>query len=71
MPDLLLARSVGIGDQLYPAVVLDLFESFREQLDHRRARLLGAPLADLHGDPPQVAQRNALFNFSKKLSSWR
>ena len=71
MPDLLLACRVGVGDELDTAVALDLLEPLREQLDHGRARLLGAPFENLHGDAAQVAQRNALFSLSKKPSSWR
>ena len=71
VPEPLLARRVGVGDELDAGRGLDLFEALREELDHRRARLLGAFVPDLHGDAAEQAQRNALFSFSKKLSSWR
>ena len=38
---------------------------------NRRARLFGPLVPDLDRDAAQVAQRNALFSFVKKLSSWR
>jgi len=53
------------------AVALDLLEPLREELDHRRASLLGTPFENLHGDAAQVRQRKVLFSFSKKPSSWR
>ena len=68
VPDALLARRVGVGDQLRRAHVLDLFEPVGEECEHRRARLLDARVADLDGDAAE-AQRNALFSFSKKPSS--
>ena len=72
VPDLLLAGRVGVGDELDATiVVLDLLESLREELDHRRAGFLGAPLENLDGYATQVAHRKVLFSFSKKVSSWR
>ncbi len=71
VPEALLARRVGVGHQLDAAPLLDLLEALGEELDHHRAGLLGAVAADLHRDAPEPAQRNALFSFSKKLSSWR
>ena len=54
-----------------PAEAVDLLEALGEQLDHGRARLLGALVADFDRDAAERAQRNALFSFSKKLSSCR
>ncbi len=65
----------GVRGELGAAVCLvDLLEAFREELDHRRARLLETLAADLDRDAAQAlrdgcAQRNALFSLSKKLSS--
>src|SRR6516165_2205331 len=42
VPEALLAGCVGVRSELDIVLVLDLLESFREQLDHRRACLLGA-----------------------------
>ena len=55
-------------DSLRP---VDLLESVREELEHRRAGLLRPLVAHLDRDAAKAAQRNALFSLSKKLSSWR
>ena len=72
VPEALLARRVRVGRQLDTGALLHLFEALREELDHRRASVLGAFVSHLHGDATQsAAHRNALFSFSKKLSSCR
>jgi len=71
VPDLLLAGRVGVRDELDAAGARNLLESLREELDHGRARLFGAPLENLDRDAAQIAHRKALFSFSKKPSSWR
>ena len=70
-PHALLAGGVGVGGELDAALAVDLLEALGEELEHRRARLLGALVADLDRDAAKRAQRNALFSFSKKLSSCR
>src|ERR1041385_791449 len=69
VPEALLAGGVRVRGELDPARPLDLLEPLGEELDHRRARLFGTVVPDLDGDAPEAAQRNALFSFSKKLSS--
>src|SRR5205823_1371803 len=71
VPQALLARGVGVRGELDAARPFDLLEALGEELDHGRARVLGTVVPDLNGDAPETAQRNALFSFSKKLSSWR
>lgn len=62
---------VGVDEQVQLVTPLDLLETGRSQLEHRRTRLLGPFERDTHDHPPELCQRNALFNFSKKLSSTR
>jgi hypothetical protein len=69
VPDALLTRGVGVRDQFDGALALDLLEAVRKEGEHGGARLLDALVADLDGDAPELAQRNALFSLSKKLSS--
>ena len=70
-PEPLLAGGVGVGGELDAVRAVDLLEALREELEHGRASLLGARVADLDRDSAQAAQRNALFSFSKKPSSCR
>ena len=49
--------------------VLELLEALREELEHQRARRLGALDRHGRGDAAERAQRNALFSFSKNPSS--
>ncbi|MGN6797588.1 MAG: hypothetical protein ACTHKS_05515, partial [Gaiellaceae bacterium] len=60
---------VGVGRELNAAGPLDFLEPLRKELEHRRARVLGAFVRDFDRDAAEGAQRNALFSFSKKLSS--
>ena len=72
VPEAFLAGRVRVGRQLDARALLHLLEALGEELDHRRASLLGAVVSHLHGDATQAAaHRNALFSFSKKLSSCR
>ena len=68
-PEPLLARVVGVRDQLEPVGVLDLLEALREELEHQRPRRLGALDRDGRGDAAERAQRKALFSFWKNPSS--
>jgi hypothetical protein len=70
-PQALLARGVRVGGELDALRLLDLLEALGKELEHGRARLLDAVAADFDRDAAQRAQRNALFSFSKKLSSVR
>jgi hypothetical protein len=45
------------------------FETFREELEHDRARLLRPSVGDRHGHTPEQGQRIAFLSFSKKPSS--
>jgi hypothetical protein len=71
MPDPLFPRSVRVGGELEHVGALHLLESCGRELEQAGARLLRQLARDLDGDAAQVAQRNALFSFSKKLSSGR
>ena len=67
-PQPLLPRVVGVRDELEPVGVLDLLEALREELEHQRARRLGALDRNGRGDATE-RQRNALFSFWKNPSS--
>ena len=67
-PEPLLPRVVGVRDELEPVGVLDLLEALREELEHQRARRLGALDRNGRGDAAE-RQRNALFSFWKNPSS--
>src|SRR5206468_832346 len=70
MPETLLALRVGVCGKLDAFGALDFLEAFREELEHRGARLLRAHRRDLNRDSAQAAQpaaRNAFFSLSKKL----
>ena len=49
---------------------VDLLETLREELEHRRGRFFGLVAAD-HDRGADDVQRKALFSFSKKPSSER
>jgi hypothetical protein len=70
-PHTLFTRRVGVGGELDATGTVDFLEALRKELEHGRARLLGAFVPDFDRDTPEGAQRNALFSFSKKLSSCR
>ena len=71
VPEALLPARVRVGGELDALRAVDLLEALGEELEHRRAGLLEPLEADLDGHSAQAAQRNALFSFSKKPSSWR
>ena len=64
-------RRVGVRGELDAAVVLDLLEALREELEQSRARLLGLRRRRPSTETRRQAQRNALFSLSKKPSSSR
>jgi hypothetical protein len=70
-PEAFLAAWPCVGGKLDASVELDLFETFREELDHRRACFLGSLGTDPDRDAANksFAQRNAALSFSKKPSS--
>jgi hypothetical protein len=71
LPEPFFTAGVRVGDELDPALAVDLFEAKREQLEHHGARNLGTFGAHFDSDAAEASpgQRNALFSFSKKPSS--
>src|SRR5438270_14083200 len=63
LPEPFLAACVGVGDELQAVVGLELLEPFREQLDHRRPRLLRPRGGNADRDAAP-AQRNARSSIS-------
>src|SRR4029079_842291 len=68
-PEPLLAGRVRVGHELDAVGVVELLEAFREELEHQRARNLGALDRDGRRDAAEPGQRNALFSFWKNPSS--
>jgi hypothetical protein len=66
-----LPARVGVGGELELLAPLGLLEALGEQRAHVRPRRLGGLAVDGDRDPPEPAQRNALFSFSKNPSSVR
>ena len=72
VPEALLAARVRVGGELDAACGRSTSSKpSGNELEHDRARPPRPLRPDLDRDSAQTAQRNALFSFSKKPSSWR
>ena len=71
LPEALLSASRRIRGQFEVAIDLEFLESLREELEHRRASLLGTLGWDANREAAELrrGQRNAARSFSKKPSS--
>src|SRR2546422_7753302 len=65
LPEPLLPARIRVRRELEAVGAVELLEAGWKELEHHRARLLGALQRDRHRDPAQPVQRNALFSFSK------
>ncbi|HEV2903239.1 MAG TPA: hypothetical protein VGW30_08260 [Gaiellaceae bacterium] len=62
---------LSVGVRVDGELAVGLFEAFRMELEEPGPRRLERLSRNRECDPPQLAQRNALFSFSKNPSSRR